>query len=66
LKNNGPTLKESRLTYRDCPWCPGEYGVGLADEGEPVVAHTLPACIKYVALHADEFLDAVRLAGRPS
>lgn len=66
MKNIGPTLEESRLTYYDCKFCRGQFGVGLADGGEPVVAHTLPACIKYVALHADEFLDEVRLAGRPS
>lgn len=70
-----PTLERSRLKYSACPLCPkhvragsslalshGQYGVGFSDQGDPVVTHTLPACPRYVALHADEFLVEVRLA----
>lgn len=62
----GPTLEHSKLEYADCPFCEQEFGTGQADDGQEVVAHTLPVCTKYVALAADEFLAEVLRAGRPS
>ncbi len=47
------------IGYFPCPFCQGQFS---ASEEPPAVVHTIPMCVKFVALEPDKFLREARLA----
>ena len=46
-----------------CPFCGGEYEVGVLTSGRGGLTHTWPPCEKFVKEGVIEFLRAAKLAG---